>query len=203
MAVRFIIDGSEWVYPHMDSLSREEQLDSIREKVSAEGRVIVDMLSDGESLDEKDIMEVPDGIDVEIVTATPFGLGLEILEEVKDSLLSVFKAIQSALDGSKMFDPDDLGGAKEQLEWVCDAMDSFGDAYPDYAGRIPDAAPMSEAVGRFGELLADGRYADANAWHENTWKKRLLPPFLNDLKSLKEWLDAEEAKSGMPPEDAE
>ena len=59
--MRFLIDGTEWSFPHMESLSREEQLEALREKVSAEGRVIVDMLSDGESLDDGDLLTVPDG----------------------------------------------------------------------------------------------------------------------------------------------
>ncbi len=81
--MRFFIDGTEWNFPHLDSLSREELLDALRERVASEDRVIVDMLCDGESLDEKDLLSVPDAIDVEVHTATEWGVGLEILDEIK------------------------------------------------------------------------------------------------------------------------
>lgn len=196
--MRFIIDGSEWNFPHMESLSREEQLDSIREHVAAEGRVIVDMLSDGESIDDDDFMNVPDSIDLDIVTSTPFGLGLEILGEVKNSLLAVFKGLQTALDGSNMFDSTTLSDVREQLTWVGEALASFSDAFPEYLGSLPDTDSLSRAVDHFAELLNEGHYAEANEWHEHEWKRYVLPPFLNDIKFLKDWLEAEDKKDESP-----
>ncbi len=186
----------------MDSLSREEQLDALREKVASEDRVIVDMLSDGESLDEKDLLTVPDGIDVEVHTATAWGVGLEILDEVKNSLLDVFKGLQSLLDGSQMFQPSMLDEVHSQLGWIADVIEAFKDAYPEYNAPLPDAAVLSEEVDVFGRLLADGRYAEAQSWHEENWKKEVLPPFLDRLAKLKEWLEGED-KRDFGGDDAE
>lgn len=198
--MRFFIDGAEWSFPHMDSLSREEQLEALREKVASEDRVIVDMLSDGESLDEADLMTVPDDIDVDVYTDTPWGVGLEILDEIKNSLLAVFKNLQGALDSSVPFEPSALDEAKRQMEWVREAADSFRDAYPEYTGIFPDAGELMQSVEQFEEYLSEGHYAEAQAWHEQTWKKELLPPFLENVRNFKEWLD-EKNRQDLDPAD--
>ena len=187
----------------MDSLPREELLDALREQVAAEGRVIVDMLCDGESLDDKSIMNVPDAIDVDVHTASPWGLGLEILDEVKDSLLKVFRTIQEALDGSQLFDPLQLREAFEQLGWVGDVFEGFRDAYPEYDGGLPDAEPLTEELKVFEAMLTDGRYADANEWHERSWKNEALPPFLDEIKSLREWFEEQERREDGDDENLE
>lgn len=192
--MRFFLDGTEWNFPHIDSLSREEQLDALRERVAAEDRVIVDMLSDGESLDEKDLLTVPDGIDVDVITDTAWGVGLEILDEVKNSLTSIFKDLQTILDGSQIFEHTMLDGVRGQLDWIRDALNSFPDAYPEYDGALPDVEPLHEAIDVFERLLSDGRYAEANDWHEEEWKKDVLPPFLDRLNGLREWLELENSK---------
>ena len=194
--MRFFIDGTEWSFPHMDSLSREEQLDALREQVAAEGRVIVDMLSDGESLDDTSIMSVPDAIDVEVHTATPWGLGMEILDEIDASLSAVFRAIQEALDGSDMFEPGTLHEAYEQLEWVGDVIEGFHEAYPEYVGEWPQAERLADELKNFESLLSDGRYADANEWHEIEWKEDTLQPFMKGLASLRKWFGEQERRDG-------
>lgn len=198
--MRFLIDGTEWTFPHMESLSREEQLEALREKVSAEGRVIVDMLSDGESLDDGDLLTVPDGIDVDVLTDTPWGLGLELLEEVKNSLLEVFKGLQGILDGSQIFEPSMLDGVYASLDWIGEVADGFRDAYPEYGGALPDAAPLRRSVENFRELMAEGRFAEGQAWHENEWKRGVLPPFLDDIKRLHDWFESEETRDSETPE---
>ena len=194
--MRFFIDGTEWNFPHMDSLTREELLEELRGQVAAEGHVIVDMLCDGESLDDKAMMTVPDAIDVEVRTASPWGLGIEILDEIDDSLSNVFRLIQEALDGSQMFEPDQLREAHEQIGWIGDVIEGFRDAYPEYGASLPDAAPLEEELSVFENLLSDGRYADANEWHECDWKDKALPPFMNGLKELREWFAEQERRDG-------
>ncbi|RKJ76045.1 MULTISPECIES: hypothetical protein [unclassified Pyramidobacter] len=202
--MRFLIDGTEWAFPHMESLSREEQLEALREKVSAEGRVIVDMLSDGESLDDGDLLTVPDGIDVDVLTNTPWGLGVELLEEIKDSLLEVFKGLQEILDGAEVFAASMLDGIYASLDWVGEVAEGFRDAYPEYGGALPDAAPLRRSVETFHALMAAGRFAEAQAWHENEWKREVLPPFLDGVKQLRGWFESEDAKdSETPGEDTE
>ena len=171
----------------MEALSREEQLDALREKVAGEGRVIVDMLCDGESLSEEELLSAPDGIDVDVHTNTPCGLGVEILDEVKDSLLKVFRCIQEALDGTQMFDPLQLREAFEQLGWVGDVFEGFADAYPEYGSDWPRVEPLVDELNAFQSMLSDGRYADAQAWHEHEWKLHALPPFLDRVKDVREW----------------
>ena len=180
----------------MDSLPREELLDALREQVAAEGRVIVDMLCDGESLDDRSIMSVPDAIDVDVHTATPWGLGLEILDEVRDSLLKVVRTIQEALDGSQTFNPLQLREAFEQLGWVGDVIEGFRDAYPEYGAGWPDAEPLTEELKVFESMLSDGRYSYANEWHERNWKEEALPRFLDDVKALREWFEEQERRDG-------
>lgn len=199
--MRFLIDGTEWVFPHMNSLTREEQLEALRERVSAEGRVIVDMLSDGESLDDGDLLTVPDDIDVEIFTNTPWGLGLELLGEVKDSLLEVFKGLQEILDGNEVFTASMLDGIYASLDWIVEVTDGFRDAYSQYGGTFPDAVPMRRSVEIFQDLMADARFAEAQSWHENEWKHEVLRPFLDDLKQLHDWFESEDAKDSEVPED--
>lgn len=198
--MRFLIDGTEWTFPHMESLSREEQLEALREKVSAEGRVIVDMLSDGESLDDGDLLTVPDDIDVDVLTNTPWGLGMELLEEVKNSLLEVFKGLQGILDGNEFFEAPMLDGIYASLDWIGEVADSFCDAYPEYGGALPDAAPLRRSVENFQELMAEGRFAEAQAWHENEWKRGVLPPFVDDIKQLHDWFESEDARDPETPE---
>lgn len=192
--MRFFIDGNEWTFPHMESLSREELLDALREKVASEDRVIVDMLSDGESLDDRDIMNVPDSIDVEVHTNTAWGLGLEILDEVKESLLAVFKDLQTALDGAEPWTPLTLDETKESLKWQIEVFEGIRDAYPEYDRCLPDAAALLDSVTTFDGLLAAGRYAEAHAWHENEWKKCALAAYLENLKDLHDWFEDENAK---------
>ena len=203
--MRFIIDGIEWNYPHMESLSREEQLESVYEYVGNQGRLIVDMLCDGESLDEKDLLTVPDAIDLEISTNTPYGLGLEILSELRDSLSEIFKNLRSSLEASEEAENEMLAGARENLNWVCDVTDSFRDAYPDYSGRLPDAHPVADAVSDYEGMLRAGDYADAENWIDHEWVHHILPPFMKDLKEFKDWLEAMdeepvELKDGDLPE---
>lgn len=197
--MRFLIDGTEWSFPHMESLSREEQLEALREKVSAEGRVIVDMLSDGESLDDGDLLTVPDGIDVDVLTNSPWGLGVELLEEIKNSLLEVFKGLQGILDGTEAFELSMLDGIYASLDWVGEVSDGFRDAYPEYEGALPDAAPLRRGVETFQDLMVDGRFAEAQAWRENEWKRGVLPPFLDDLKQLHDWFESEDARDSETP----
>ena len=192
--MRFFIDGTEWNFPHMDSLTRVELLEELRGQVAAEGRVIVDMLCDGESLDDKAMMTVPDAIDVEVRTASPWGLGIEILDEIDDSLSKVFRQIQEALDGAQPFEPGQLREAHEQIGWIGDVIEGFRDAYPEYGAALPDAAPLDEELSVFENLLSDGRYADANEWHERVWKGEALPPFVNGLKELREWFAEQERR---------
>ncbi len=194
--MRFFIDGTEWNFPHMDSLTREELLEELRGQAAAEGRVIVDMLCDGEALDDKAFMTVPDAIDVEVRTASPWGLGIEILDEIDASLSQVFCRIQEALDGTQMFDPGQLREAHEQLAWIGDVIEGFRDAYPEYEAVLPDATPLEEGLSVFEGLLSDGRYADANEWHEREWKGEVLPPFVNGLKELREWFAEQERRDG-------
>ncbi|MGI6076384.1 MAG: hypothetical protein ACOYD9_08515 [Pyramidobacter sp.] len=188
--MKFVIDGSEWNFPHMDSLSIEERLAALREKVAAEDRVIVDMLSDGESLEERDLLTVPDDIQVDVITDTVWGVGLEILEEIKNSLLEVFKGLQSVLDSRDPFEPSMLDETKRQLHWVGEAAKALQNTYPEYDGQFPQGEPLLDSVAEFEACLAEGHYAEAQIWHEKTWKNEVLPPFLDAVKKIKEWLDA-------------
>lgn len=192
--MRFLIDGTEWTFPHMESLSREEQLEALRERISAEGRVIVDMLSDGESLDDGDLLTVPDDIDVDVLTSTPWELGIELLEEIKNSLLEVFKGLQEILDGAEIFAPSMLDGIYAALDWIGDVTDGFRDAYPEYEGELPDAELLRGGVETFQDLMAGGRFAEAQIWHENEWKREILPPFLDSVKQLHDWFASEESR---------
>ncbi len=192
--MRFFIDGTEWNFPHLDSLSREELLDALRERVASEDRVIVDMLCDGESLDEKDLLSVPDAIDVEVHTATEWGVGLEILDEIKNSLLTIFQELQSLLDDTEPFSDYKLDEIYMQLDWIREVTEAFSDAYPEYEGELPDVASLAEEIAVFGRLLTDGRYAQAHAWHEQDWKKEALPPVLDRLDAFKKWLEGENKK---------
>lgn len=192
--MRFFVDGTEWKFPHMDSLPRTELLDALREQVASEGRVIVDMLSDGESIDDKAFMSVPDAIDVEVYTATPWGLGLEILNEAENSLQKVFRVIQEAFDSAEIFDPLHFREAYEQLEWICDVFDGFRDAYAEYDGEWPNAVPLFDELKTCEALLTDGRYADANEWHECVWKVETLPYFVDKMKALREWFESRECE---------
>lgn len=115
------------------------------------------MLSDGESLDDGDLLTVPDGIDVDVLTNTPWGLGMELLEEIKDSLLEVFKRLQGILDGAEVFAASMLDGIYASLDWIGEVADGFRDAYPEYGGALPDAAPLRRSVETFQELMAAGR----------------------------------------------
>ena len=191
--MRFIIDGAEWSFPHMESLSREEQLDALKEKVSSEDRVIIDFLSDGESLDENDLLTVPDSLDVDVVTSTPEGLGLQVTEEMNASLSGIFKAMQEILDGSEPYQPHMLDGARDAAEWIQHAAEGIRDAYPDYRGELPDASLLIEGLETFHGLLSDGRYAEAQAWHEDEWKHDLVPPVLSALNEIETWLRKERA----------
>lgn len=187
--MKFVIDGCEWNFPHMDSLSVEDRLAALREKVAAEDRVIVDMLSDGEALEEKDLLTVPDDIEVDVITDTVWGVGLEILEEIKNSLLSVFGELQSILDGRSPFEPSMLAETKRQLQWVCEAAKALQRTYPEFDGGFPRGEPLLKGADEFEVCLSQGRWAEAQAWHETTWKKEILPPFLDSLKDIKAWLD--------------
>lgn len=187
--MRFLIDGAEWTFPHMDSLSREELLEALREKVASDDRVIVDMLSDGESLDDKDILSVPDEIDVEVHTNTPWGLGLEILDEVKESLLTVFRELQTILDSSRSYEPSMLDEVRDCLNWQEEVFEGIRDAYPEYDGQLPEVAPLKKEISFFAAYLAEGRYAEAQAWHESDWKKRALARYLEHIKDLRDWFE--------------
>ncbi len=194
--MRFLIDGNEWSFPHMDSLPRLELLDALRERVAAEGRVIVDMLCDGESLGEDELLSVPDGIDVDVITATPWGLGKDIVDEMKNSLLKVFAAIQRALDAPDSDGTPGLEGAFAELDWMDDVSESLAGAYPEYGGAFPDAEPLRRQLRVFQRRLAEGRYADATAWHERQWKKETLPPFAERVKALESWFEERERRDG-------
>ena len=52
-------------------------------------------------------------------------------------------------------------------------------------------------------LLSDGRYADANEWHEREWKGAVLPPFVNGLKDLREWFAEQERRDSCENEEGE
>ncbi|MBR1896710.1 MAG: hypothetical protein IJ822_07985, partial [Pyramidobacter sp.] len=69
-----------------------------------------------------------------------------------------------------------------------------GEAYPDFAGAWPSVEPLSAELQTFEALLSDGRYADANEWHEITWKHDALPPFIDRLKALREWFEEQERR---------
>lgn len=187
--MRFFIDGTEWNFPHMDSLPRAELLDALHEQVESEGRVILDMLSDGESIDDKAFMSVPDAIDIDVCTATPWGLGLAILNEMENSLNDVFRAIQEALDSAQMFDPLQFRDAFEQLNWISYVTDGFCDAYPEYKGEWPDARHLSDELKVCESLLSEGRYADANEWHECVWKAEIVPCIFDKIKILRGWFE--------------
>ena len=47
--------------------------------------------------------------------------------------------------------------------------------------------------------MVDGRFAEAQAWHENEWKRGVLPPFLDDLKQLHDWFESEDARDSETP----
>ncbi len=191
--MRFFIDGCEWSFPHMDSLSRQELLDALREKEAAEDRLIVDMLCDGESLSESELFAAPEGIDVDIITKTPWELGKDLLEEIKNSLLKVFRAVQGALDAPG-FDASGLEDAFRELDWIEEVCEGLADAYPEYEGTFPDASPLRGELDVLQNLLADGRYADANAWHEREWKKESLPPFAERMNAFRDWLEEMERR---------
>ena len=52
-------------------------------------------------------------------------------------------------------------------------------------------------------MLTDGRYADANEWHERSWKNEALPPFLDEIKSLREWFEEQERREDGNDENLE
>ena len=82
-------------------------------------------------------------------------------------------------------------------------IEGFRDAYPEYGSDLPDAEPLAEELRTFEALLSDGRYADANEWHEREWKGAVLPPFVNGLKDLREWFAEQERRDSGENEEGE
>lgn len=182
--MRFFIDGSEWSYPHMDALPVEEQIESVREKVASEDRIIMDFLCDGESLTEDELQNIDAELDVDVITASPHGVALEALNEINKSLLEIFKALQTILDGNQMFDPSMLDTAYDQLDWMDEVFDSMRSEYSEYRGNYPDTNLLRDGLADFRDMLSLPDYMRAQAWHEENWKKEIMPQFASPLKAM-------------------
>ena len=184
--VSFFVDGVEWS-SEGTPLSRAELLQALRDELAWDGRVILEMISDGEALSEEDLLTVPDDIDVDVTTASEYGVGIAVLSELKKDL-NVQTEKQSVGVSSENEMAECLEFARQALEMVVQTYPECDVDTDEYEKVLSLAADLKSRLSS--DVSSEEFRGDWETFSSAT--QQFADDLINDLKASEEFSDDED-----------
>lgn len=150
-----------------EGLIREEMWHHLQAFAEERGLILVELLCDGESLGYEDFLTVPEGLDIEVVMATPHDIAREVLQ----MLVTESAEIDEALATGKAH----LGRVLSFYQNACQYIRWLSTAFPEWLADermfaaasqmvdllqahddLPPADLMSQALDEWTEALTAG-----------------------------------------------